>query len=74
MMGTGPLCYIQKFMKIGPLVLEKIFEGFLPYIGVAAILVIRPTSYYHIFNSLYLKAYIRNFVENDPVVSVKGKF
>ena len=29
-----------KSVKIGPLVLEKIFEGFLPYMGVAAILVI----------------------------------
>ena len=28
-----------KFMEIGPLVLEKIFEGFLPYMGVTAILV-----------------------------------
>ena len=29
-----------KFVKIGPLVLEKkIFEGFLPYMGMAAILV-----------------------------------
>ena len=26
-------------MEIGPLVLEKIFEGFLPYMGVAVILV-----------------------------------
>ena len=31
--------YIQSFVKIGPPVLEKIFEGFLPYMGVAAILV-----------------------------------
>ena len=27
------------YKVIGPLVLEKIFEGFLPYMGVAAILV-----------------------------------
>ena len=28
-----------KFVEIGPSVLEKNFEGFLPYMGVAAILV-----------------------------------
>ena len=28
-----------KFVKMVPPVLEKIFEGFLPYMGVAAILV-----------------------------------
>ena len=40
MMGWSPQCYIPSFMKIGPPVLEKkIFEGFLPYMGVAAILV-----------------------------------
>ena len=40
MMGWIPRCYIPSFLKIGPPVLEKkIFEGFLPYKGVAAILV-----------------------------------
>ena len=40
MMGWSPRCYIPSFVKIGLPVLEKkIFEGFLPYIGVAAILV-----------------------------------
>ena len=40
MMGWSPRCYIPSFVKIGPSVLEKkIFEGFLPYMGVAAILV-----------------------------------
>ena len=33
------------FVEIGPLVIEKIFEGFLPYMGMAAILVKRPASY-----------------------------
>ena len=27
-MGQGPLCYIQKFMEIGPLVPKKIFKAF----------------------------------------------
>ena len=39
MMGWIPRCYIPCFMEIGPPVLEKIFEGFLPYMGMAAILV-----------------------------------
>ena len=37
MMGWSPRCYIPSFVKIGLPVLEKnIFEGFLPYMGVAA--------------------------------------
>ena len=41
MMGWSPRCYKPSFMEIGTLVLEKkIFERFLPYKGVAAILVI----------------------------------
>ena len=39
MMGWSSRCYIPSFVKIVQPVLEKIFEGFLPYIGVAAILV-----------------------------------
>ena len=36
MMGWSPRCYIPSFVEIGPPVLEKIFEGFLPYMGVVA--------------------------------------
>ena len=39
MMGLSPQCYIPSHKVTGPLVLEKIFEGFLPYMGVVAILV-----------------------------------
>ena len=39
MMGWSPKCNLPSFMKIGLPVLEKIFEWFLPYMGVAAILV-----------------------------------
>ena len=40
MMGWSPHCYIPSSLEIGPPVLEKkIFEGLLPYMGVAAILV-----------------------------------
>ena len=31
--------FMPSFIEIGPLVPEKIFEGFLPYMGMAAILV-----------------------------------
>ena len=59
MMGWSPECYIPSFMKIGPPILEKIFEGFLPYMGMAAIF------------SLYLKAFIKNLVQIGTVVSEK---
>ena len=40
MMGWSPRCYIPSFVEIGLLVREKkIFKGFLPYVGMAAILV-----------------------------------
>ena len=52
-----------------PIQEKKIFEGFLPYIGVAAILVMWQASCKWIFISLYLKAYILNLVKNGPVVS-----
>ena len=46
MMGGGPQCYIPSFVEIGQPVLEKkIFESFLPYMGVAAILVIIVIDY-----------------------------
>ena len=40
--GLSPRCYIPSFVEIGPPVLEKIFEGFLLYMGVVAILVMWP--------------------------------
>ena len=40
MMGPCPRSYIPSFMQIGPAVpKKKVFEGFLPYMGMAAILV-----------------------------------
>ena len=40
MMGRSPRCYKTSFVEIGLPVLEKkIVEGFLPYMGMAAILV-----------------------------------
>ena len=75
MMGRSPRCYIPSFVKIGLPVLEKkIFEGFLPYMGMAAILVMGPASCHQIFISLYMKASIQNLVQNGPVVSEKIRF
>ena len=72
MMGRSPQCYIPSFVKICLPVLEKkIFEGFLPYMGMAAILVMGPASCHQIFIYLYLKASIQNLVQNGPVVSEK---
>ena len=75
MMGRSPRCYIPSFVKIGPPVLEKkIFEGFLPYMGMAAFLVMGLASCHQIFISLYLKAFIQNLVQNGSVVSEKIGF
>ena len=75
MMGWSPRCYILSFLEIGQLVLEKkISKGFLPYMGMAAILVMLPASCHQIFISLYLKAYIQNLVQIDKVVSEKIRF
>ena len=59
-------------MEIGSPVPEKeIFEGCLPYMGVAAILVMLPGSCHQIFIALYLEAFIQNLVQNGTVVSEK---
>ena len=71
MMGRSPQCYIPSFVEIGLSVPEKNFEGFLLYMGVAAILVMRQASCHQIFISFYLKAFIQNLVQNGPVVSEK---
>ena len=66
---------MPSFFEIGQLVPEKkTIEWFLPYMGMAAILVMRPASCVEIFISMYLKAYIRNLIRNGYVVSEKGKF
>ena len=68
MMGWSPRCYIPSFVEICQPVPEKIFEGFLPYMGMAAILV---ASCHQIFISLYLKAFIKNLVQIGTAVSEK---
>ena len=75
MMGWSPRYYIPSFVEIGPPVPEKkIFEGFLPYMGVAAILVMRPASCHQVFISLYLKVFIKNLVQIGTVTSEKIRF
>ena len=74
MMEWSPKCYIQSFVVIGPRVREKIFEGFLPFIGVAAIFVMCPASSHQIFNFMYLKVFIKNLVPIGTVVSEKIQF
>ena len=56
------------------MVSEKILKGFLPYLGVADILVMRPASCHQIFISLYLKAFIQYLVQIGRVVSEKIQF
>ena len=73
-MGWSPQCYIPSFLEMGPPVPEKIFEGFLPYMGVFAILVMSPASCHQIFISLYLKAFMQNLVQIGTVVSKKIHF
>ena len=66
MIGWSPRCYIPSFVEIGLPVPEKIFKGFLPNAGMAAILVMGPASCHQIFISLYLKALINQRI-NGPV-------
>ena len=73
MKGWSPGCYIPSFVEIGPSV-QKIFEGFLPYMGVVAILVVLLASCHQIFISLNLKAFIQNLVHIGKVVSEKIQF
>ena len=74
MMGWSPQCYIPSFVEIGLLVREKIFEGFIPYKRMAAILAMLLASCHQIFISLYLKAFIQSLVQIGTVVSEKIQF
>ena len=54
---------------------EEDFERVLPYMGLAAILIIiLPASCHQIFISLYLKAFIKNLAQIGKVVSEKILF
>ena len=58
-------------MEIGPLVLEKIFEGFFTIYGHGGHLGHVTRILLQIFISLYLKAFIQYLVQNGTVVSEK---
>ena len=53
---------------------KKIFKGFLPHVGKAAILVMGPASCHQIFISLYLKAFIQNLAQIGKAVYEKILF
>ena len=53
---------------------EEDFQRFLPFMVVAAILVMWPASCHQIFISLYLKAFIQSLVQIGTVVSEKIQF
>ena len=74
MMGWSPWCYIPSFVEICLLAPEKISDRFLPYRGMAAILIMWPASCHQIFISLYLKAFIQSLVQIGTVVSEKIQF
>ena len=74
MMGWSLRCNKPSFVEIGLPVPEKIFKGFLPYMGMAAILVMLPASCHQIFNSLKLRAFIKNLVQISKVVSEEIRF
>ena len=70
-----PDATIPSFVEIGlPALEKKISKGFLPYMGMVAILVMLPASCHQIFISLYLKAFIQILVQIGTVVSEKIQF
>ena len=63
----------KSFVQIGPVVREY-FERFITYMGMAAILVMCPTSCNLILFSSYEKACTQNLAENGPLLSEKSKY
>ena len=53
---------------------SRIFEGLLPYMGMAAILVMWPAPCHQLFISVYLKSFIQNFIHNSTVASEEIRF
>ena len=71
-MGRRPRCYIPSYMEFGLPVPEKIFEGFLPYMGHWAWRPSWSCDQHHV--KIYLKHFIQNLVQNSTVVSEKIRF
>ena len=63
-----------KFSRNLPVGPGEEFQRFLPYMGVAAILVMWPASCHQILISLYLKAFIQILVKIGTVLSEKIQF
>ena len=51
--NPSPQCYIPSFVEIGPLVPEKIFEGFMPYGHVTTIMLLN--LHFNVPKSLHTK-------------------
>ena len=65
------MCFISKFIEIGPLVPKKILS-ILPYMDKEAIILTNIILTY--FNFQYLKTYMQNLVQNGPLGSEKSQF
>ena len=73
MMGTGPKCFIPKFMEIGPLLPEKTMLRVFTIYGRGGHLGHVTNIILKYFPLLYLKAYIQNLAKNCSKVSQKSK-
>ena len=76
MMGWSPQCYIPSFVEIGlPVPVIKIFKGFLPYMGMVAILVMDGTSIMSSdFQCLVPEIFQKKLDQIGTVVSEKIRF
>ena len=75
MMGSSLPFYIPSFKAIGLVVLEKkIFEGFLPYVGMVAILDMWPGPFEQICNLPLPGCCIWNLIGIGPAVSEEKSF
>ena len=74
MISKSPRCYIPSFLKIGMPVPEKIFKGILPYMGVAAILVMRSRCDEKNFVPPIQAGFTYNMALIGPAVSEKKMF
>ena len=74
MISRSPRCYIPSFLKIGMPVPGKIFEGILPYMGVAAILVMRSRCHENVFVPPIQGGFTYNLALIGPALSEEKMF
>ena len=74
MISRSHRCYIPSFLKIGMPVPEKIFEEILPYMGVAAILIMRSRCHEKLFVPPIQGGFTYNLALIGPAVSEKKMF